>query len=71
MLSVPLRCVPLGFAVALNATEPVPLPVAPLVTVNHPVLLLTPVHEQPAGAVTVVEPVPPPTANDWLVGESE
>ena len=61
---------PLGFAAALNATVPAPLPLAPLVTVSHDVLLLTPVHAQPARVVTVVEPVPPPAATDWLAGNS-
>ena len=70
MVSVPPRGLVLGFAVALNATEPFPLPVAPRVTVNHPVSLLTPVHEHPDGAVIVVEPVPPPARTAWLVGES-
>jgi hypothetical protein len=32
------------------------------------VLLLTPVHAQPVGAVTVVDPVPPAAATDWLAG---
>ena len=64
MVSEPLRGVPLGLAAALNATVPVPLPLAPLVTVNHDVSLLTPVHAQPANVVTVVEPVPPVAATD-------
>jgi hypothetical protein len=55
-VSDPTRCVALPFAVALNATEPLPLPLAPLVTVSQPVLLLMPVQAQPAGAVTVAEP---------------
>ena len=54
----------LVLAAALNATVPLPLPLAPPVTVSHDVLLLTPVHAQPAGAVTLVEPVPPPAATD-------
>ena len=70
IVSEPLRCVPLGLAAALNATVPVPLPLAPLVTVSHDVLLLTPVHAQPASVVTVVEPVPPVAATDWLAGSS-
>jgi len=45
-----------AFPDALKPTDPAPLPVAPLVTVNQPVSLLTEVQEQPAGAVTVVEP---------------
>ena len=70
MVRVPVRCVVLGFAAALNATVPVPLPLAPLVTVSHEVLLLTPVHAHPASVVTVVDPVPPPATTDWLVGSS-
>ena len=68
MVSVPVRALVFGLADALNATVPVPLPLAPLVTVNHDVLLLTPVHAHPAGAVTAVDPVPPPATTDWLVG---
>jgi len=64
MVRVPVRCVVLGFAAALNATVPVPLPLAPLVTVSHEVLLLTPVHAHPVGAVTAVDPVPPPATID-------
>ena len=45
---VPVRALVVGLADALNATVPVPLPLAPLVTVNHDVLLLTPVHAHPA-----------------------
>ena len=71
IVSVPLRELALVFAAALNATVPLPLPLAPLVTVSQDVLLLTPVQAQPAGAVTVVDPVPPAAATDWLVGDNE
>ena len=64
IVSVPLRGLMLLLAAALNATVPLPLPLAPLVTVSHDVLLLTPVHAQPAGVVTAVEPVPPPAGTD-------
>jgi hypothetical protein len=64
IVSVPVRALVFGLEEALNATLPLPLPVAPLVTVNHDVLLLTPVHAHPAGAVTAVEPVPPPATTD-------
>jgi hypothetical protein len=57
-------------AAALNATVPLPLPLAPPVTVSHEVLLLTPVHEHPAGEVTPVEPVPPVGGTEPLVEES-
>jgi hypothetical protein len=70
IVSVPVRDVVLGLAATLNATVPLPLPVAPLVTVSHGVSLLTPVHEHPAAAVTVVDPVPPAAVTDWLVGTS-
>ena len=56
-VSVPTRCVALPFAVALNTTEPLPVPLAPLVTDSQPVLLLTPVQAQPVGDVTVAEPL--------------
>ena len=52
----PTRWVALEFPAALKPTDPTPLPVAPFVTVSHPVSLLAAVHEQPDGAVTVVEP---------------
>ena len=68
IVRVPVRWLVVGLAVALNATVPSPLPLAPLVTVNHGVLLLTPVHAHPVGAVTAVDPVPPPATTDWLVG---
>jgi hypothetical protein len=64
IVSVPVRCAVLALAVALYATDPPPLPLAPLVTVSHDVLLLTPVHAQPVGAVTAVEPVPPAATTD-------
>jgi hypothetical protein len=68
---VPTRCDVLALAAAMKLTVPLPLPDAPVVTVNQAVLLLTAVHEQPKGAVTDVEFVPPPAATDRLVGEIE
>ena len=68
-MTVPVRWLVLALALALKLTVPLPLPDAPAVTVNQPVLLLTPVHAQPACAVTLVDPVPPPATTDWLVGE--
>ena len=59
IVSVPVRELVLLLAAALNATVPLPLPLAPPVTVSQDVLLLTPVHAHPAGDVTPVEPVPP------------
>ena len=55
-VSVPLRGVELAFPVALKPTDPLPLPVEPLVTASHAVLL-TAAHVQPVGAVTIVEPL--------------
>ena len=55
-----MRGLVFGLADALNATVPLPLPLAPLVTVSHDVLLLTPVHAHPAGAVTSSTPCRPP-----------
>ncbi len=69
IVSVPVRELMLLLAAALNATVPLPLPLAPPVTVSHDVLLLTPVHAHPAGDVTPVEPVPPPAGTEPLVGE--
>jgi hypothetical protein len=71
IVSVPTRCDPFGFAVTLNAVVPLPLPLAPLVIVNHVVSLLDAVHAQPFGAVMFVEPVPPAATTDWLAGDSE
>ena len=68
IVNVPVRELVVLFAAALNATGPLPLPLAPLVTVSHDVLL-TPVHAHPTGDVTAVEPVPPPAGTEPLVGE--
>ena len=70
-VSVPVRGFVFGLDEALNATVPLPLPLAPLVTVSQDVLLLTPVHAHPVGAVTAVDPVPPLATTDWLVGVIE
>jgi hypothetical protein len=71
IVSVPLRELALVFAAALNATVPVPVPLAPLVTVSQDALLLTPVQSHPVAVVTVVDPVPPAAVTDWLVGDRE
>jgi hypothetical protein len=54
-----LRDVP-GFAAAVNATVPLPVPLVPELMVIHdaPVVAL---HEHPLGAVTLNVPVPPAT----------
>jgi hypothetical protein len=68
---VPARVAGFGLAAALKLTVPGPLPLAPVVTVNQLVLLLTAVHEHPVGDVTVVDPVPPAATTDCDVGASE
>ena len=53
-IRVPERALVFGFAAALNATVPAPLPLAPLVTVSQTVLLLTAVHAQPGEGYQVL-----------------
>ena len=64
---VPLRGVVAVFAAALIPTVPLPLPLAPDVTLNH-VSLLTAAHGQPVPAVMLTVPVPPAAVIAWLVG---
>jgi hypothetical protein len=68
MVIVPARVVPLGLIAALKLTLPVPVPLAPAVTVNQLVSLLTAVHAHPVGDVTDVDPVPPAAATDCDAG---
>lgn len=70
MLIVPLRCDAAVFAAALKPTEPLPLPLAPLVTVSHDAVL-TAVQPQPPAAVTVTVPEPAADVSDWLTGEMD
>lgn len=56
-------------AAAEKATEPDPLPEAPLVIVNH-VALGVAVHGHPGVVVTVTPPVPPPPERLTVVGET-
>jgi hypothetical protein len=60
MVMVPVRALP-TFATTLNPTEPLPVPLAPAVTMIQFALLLA-VHVQPAPADTATFPVPPRTA---------
>jgi hypothetical protein len=71
IVSVPCRVCVAAFAAAENDTEPLPLPLALPVTINQVGMLLVALHEQPAGAVIAVDPVPPPAATDALIGDSE
>ena len=67
IVSVPVRSAPV-FAAIVKSTDPLPVPLAPDVIVNH-AALLTAVHAQPAVVVTVtVVPGPPAAPIDWLVG---
>jgi len=66
IVSVPDRG-PAGLAAAEKLTWPLPLPLAPAVTVSQDALL-DEVHAHPAAVVTPTWPVPPPTAIDVLVG---
>ena len=52
MVAVPLRALAAGLAATDRATVPLPLPLAPLVTVSHDAVLAA-VHAQPVGLVTV------------------
>ena len=63
MVSVPVRLEATVFAATSNVTEPLPEPVAPLVTVSHDALL-TAVQLQPVAAVTVLLPPPASAVND-------
>jgi hypothetical protein len=68
IVSVPLRPAGAAFGVTENETLPVPTPELPDVTVIHDAFASA-VHEQPAGAVTVVPLVPPAAASEALVAE--
>jgi hypothetical protein len=57
-VSVPVRELVDVFAATLKLTVPLPLPLAPAVTVIHAALLVA-VHAQPVVVVTLVLPVPP------------
>ena len=54
-------------AAALKATVPLPVPLAPDVTVSQDVLLLAAVHAHVLPAVTLTEPVPPANRSVRLV----
>jgi hypothetical protein len=68
---VPTRGVMAVFAAAENETVPVPLPLAPPVTVSQAGVPVTAVHAHPDGAVMVVVPVAVPDAIETLAGASE
>jgi len=71
MVSVPERGEPSPFAAALNISVPLPVPDAALVIASHGAFDAA-VHPQLGSlAVTVTDPLPPPTGIGWLVGEIE
>jgi hypothetical protein len=65
---VAVRAIVLGFAAAVNPTDPLPEPLAPDVIVIHRSAVLA-VHAQADAAVTAIVPVPPPAATACDVGE--
>jgi hypothetical protein len=68
IVRVPVRAAPV-FAATLNATEPLPVPVAPAWTLIHDALLVA-VHWHEPPAVTVTgAPAPPAAPMFWPVGE--
>ena len=69
IVSVPFRSSSSRFSATLNVTDPLPLPLAPEVTVIHDALLVA-VHPHPLGAETDT-PIPPPpdASNVTLEGE--
>lgn len=68
IVSVPVRAADDALAAALNDTVPLPLPLAAPAIDSHDPAFDDAVQAQPAGAVTEVEPLPPPGATDWLPG---
>jgi hypothetical protein len=68
IVKVPVRFDATVFAATSKVTEPLPEPVAPLLTVIHGALL-TAVQLQPVATVTSLPPVAAADVNDRLVGE--
>ena len=66
-VNAPERATDDGFAVALNVTVPVPVPLAPAVTLSQLALLVAD-QLHPAVVVTVVVPLAPAAATDGLRG---
>ena len=62
IVNVPVRALPL-FEATVNPTDPLPVPVAPDVTVIHDTALVA-VQVQAAGVDTATEPVPPAAVSD-------
>jgi hypothetical protein len=64
---VPVRLALPVFAATLKATDPLSVPEAPLVIVNH-AALLTAVHGQPVSIRTETVPLPADDVNVWPLG---
>jgi hypothetical protein len=62
------RAVVVVFAAAEQVALPAPMPLARLAMLIH-VAVVSAVHGDPSGIVTVTVPDPPVAASDWLVGE--
>jgi hypothetical protein len=69
MVIVPVRPVVDAFAATLYETVPLPLPLAPAVTVIHDALLVAVQAHDPAFAVTETVPAPPAAVGELAVGE--
>jgi hypothetical protein len=68
-VSVPLRALPV-LAATLNATEPLPVPLAPEVIVSQ-LALLDAVHAHPLVVVTATLPLDAVSGTFWLGGAIE
>jgi hypothetical protein len=69
--TVPLRWPDPVLAAALTVVDPFPVPVAPVVTVNHAALLFALQAQVDTDAVTFVETLPPAAATDCEPGDNE
>jgi hypothetical protein len=70
IVSVPVRSVVPEYEATVNTADPLPVPLAPDVTVIHATLLAA-VHEQPEAAVIADDPVPPVDGTVEAAGEIE
>jgi hypothetical protein len=70
-LTVPVRCVGVGFGSTVYPVEPFPVPACPNEIVIHGTLLITALAQFEALAEIVIWPVPPVAENVPLVGEME
>jgi hypothetical protein len=70
IVSVPCRVCVTPFAAAANVTVPLPLPLAPVLTLSQAGVLVAAVQAQPVGAVTLAEPLPPLAPTDVVNGDT-